>query len=130
MQRLSNNVMIQDFIFRNVFLLISKITIILVTDWQELVSHVVVNFNVAISFVSTETLCISHFILLYPQTQPFKLYNHSWIQFICKTRLVLYGYSSVFRDTSCVPTDTTCIRFLTRDFVAYLTAKIISDAVK
>ena len=39
MQKQSNNVMIQNFMFRIVFLLISKITIILLTDGQEFSSN-------------------------------------------------------------------------------------------
>ena len=70
MQRQSNNVMIQNFIFRIVFLLISKITVILVTDRQEFISNcslgnktklsdTAISLNITITCVSRDTCCIS-----------------------------------------------------------------------
>ena len=42
------------------------------------------------------------------------------------TSCVSTGTAGIFRDTCCVPTDTTCIGFLNRDLAAYLTTETIS----
>ena len=67
MQRQSNNVMIQNFIFRIVFLLISKITVILVTDRQEFSSSCSVGNKTKLSdtykFKYNNNMCIQRHML-------------------------------------------------------------------